>query len=75
MVGYGRRLGRWRETLLGRFKEMAVVVGVVWVSLASQIFNFIGGFFLKEIIFNMLGGGEACLKPRILGGYTGGVFV
>lgn len=61
--------------LLGRFEKVPVIIGIVWVNLASQIFVVVGGAFAKEAIVKIFRGGETCLKLGVLGGQAGGVFV
>ena len=68
MIGYRRRFRRWREMLLSGFEEVTVIVGIIRVSLASQIFVVIRGAFVKEAIFIVVWGGETGLKLGVLGG-------
>ena len=63
-----RRFRRWRKTLLGRFQKVTVIVGIIRVSLAGQIFVVIRGAFVKEAIFDVFGGRETSFKLRVLGG-------
>lgn len=67
VIRHGRRFRRRREMLSGRFEEVSVIVGIIWVSLASQIFVVIRGTFAKEAIFKGFRGGETCLKLGVLG--------
>ena len=64
----GRRLRCWRETILGRLEEVTVIVGVIRVSFASQIFLSIRRSFVKEVIVNIFGGEETGLELGVLGG-------
>lgn len=75
VIRHGRRFRRRREMLLGRLEEMPVIIRIIWVSLASQIFVVIHGTFAKEAIVKIFRGGETCLKLGVLGGQAGGVFV
>ena len=68
MIGHRRRFRRWRGMLLSRFEEVTVIVGIIRVSLASQIFVVIRGAFVKEAIFDVVGGGETGFKLGVLGG-------
>ena len=68
VVKHRRRFRCWRETLLSRFEEMPVVVGIIRVSLATRLFVIFRGAFVKEVILDMLGGRETCFKLGVLGG-------
>ena len=68
MIGHGRRFRRWREVLLSRFQEMTVIIGIIRVSLASQIFVVIRGTFVEEAIFDIVRGGETGFKLGVLRG-------
>lgn len=77
VVGHGRRFGRRREMLSGGFEEVPVIIGVIGVSLPSQIFAVIRGAFAftKEAIVKIFRGRETGFELGVLGGQAGGVFV
>lgn len=68
VIRYGRWFRRRRGTLLSRFEEMTVVVWIVRVSLASQVFAIVRRAFVKEVIFDVFGSGEPGFKLGVLGG-------
>lgn len=75
VVRQGGRFRRRRGTLPSRFEEMTVVVWIVRVSLAGQIFVIVCRAFVKEVVLSLFGREKPGFKLRILGGQAGGVVV
>ena len=67
VIGHGRWFRRWRETLPTWFEEMTVVIRIIRISLASQIFGAVRGAFIKKVVLYIFGGWQTIFKLGMLG--------